>query len=403
MTEQSVVSYVQRSASAFPKRNLLKKIDPSGSIRQGSFSSSLFNPSSREKGEKICKEMDIDITLVGEEELKSSTCLRDVEGKLGLVEVRSKCLTNVIHDKLKYNWTKTEFIQHYWLKELILIRLVKLEVKEMREFKNILASYLRSQKRKFKTIETKLEISISKATSQKLFDILVDSKTYWKIKLDFSYLIETKFTPKVLQEFSERTPYNLSPSVLDHLFIVAKSSHEEKSNKNTTEWSYSFCHIENHIFTDVFTDTHNLIYLVTKSIFKKHIQPLDDNLLTSYLIKTVSFWRFESEKFSQDDWFNDTMILSQTQIMFKDLKRFLEKGFLPMYFIPKLNLIETMDTKLRNAVIDVIENKILKSSFKELFIVDELEEAQKSIQDFTTFAFYVKEKIEFVKSLTISN
>ena len=138
ITEQSVVSYVQRSASAFPKRNLLKKIEPSGSIRQGSFSSSLFNPSSREKGEKICKEMDIDISLVGEEELKSSTCLRDVEGKLGLVEVRSKCLTNVIHDKLKYNWTKTEFIQHYWLKELILIRLVKLEVKEMREFKNCL-------------------------------------------------------------------------------------------------------------------------------------------------------------------------------------------------------------------------------------------------------------------------
>ena len=241
MIEQNVVSYVQHIE--IPNRDLLKKTELSGSIRQGSFSSSLFNPSCRENGEKICKEMDIDIQFVGEEELKSSTCLKDVEGKLGLVEVRSQCLTNIKHYKLKYNWTKTEFIQHYWLKELILIRLVKLEVKEMREFKIILASYLRSQKRKFKIIETKLEIMISKATSQKLFDILVDSKTYWKIKLDFSYLIETKFTPKVLQEFSERTPYNLSPSVLDHLFIVAKSSHEEKSNKNTTEWSLSLIHI----------------------------------------------------------------------------------------------------------------------------------------------------------------
>ena len=236
---------------------------------------------------------------------------------------------------------------------------------------------------------------ISKATSQKLFDILVDSKTYWKIKLDFSYLIETKFTPKVLQEFSERTPYNLSPSVLDHLFIVAKSSHEEKSNKNTTEWSYSFCHIENHIFTDVFTDTHRLIYLFTKSIFKKHIQPLDNNLLTSYLMKTILFWRFENEKFSQEDWFNGTMILSQTHSMFKDFKRFLEKGFLPMYFIPKLNLIERMNEKLRQDVIDMIENKIFNSSLEELFNLEELKEVQWLFQDLNNFILYTEESKNF--------
>ena len=219
------------------------------------------------------------------------------------------------------------------------------------------------------------------------------------LNLDIAFVIETKFIPNILKEFSERTSYNLSPSVLDHLYIIAKSSHEEKTNKNTTEWSYSFCHIENHIFTDVFTDTHRLIYLVTKSIFKKHIQPLDNNLLTSYLMKTILFWRFENEKFSQDDWFDDAIILSQTHIMFEDLKRFLEKGFLPMYFIPKLNLIERMDTKLRKNVIDVIENKIQKSSFQELFDVEELKEALEMIQEVKSALFYISEKLNSLNPL----
>ena len=153
-------------------------------------------------------------------------------------------------------------------------------------------------------------------------------KYFFKIKVDFSFVVEAKFTPKILKEFSERTTFNLSQSVLDQLYIVTKPSHEEKFNKNTTEWSYSFCHIENYIFTDVFTDTHNLIYLVTKSIFKKHIQPLDNNLLTSYVMKTILFWRFENETLSQDDWFNDTKIISQMRSLFKDLKRFfLNKDF----------------------------------------------------------------------------
>ena len=106
-----------------------------------------------------------------------------------------------------------------------------------------------------------------------------------EVSIDLSRNCLSRNCPEIHSKDFERVQwknntFNLSQSVLDRLYIVTKSSHEEKFNKNTTEWSYSFCHIENYIFTDVFTDTHNLIYLVTKSIFKKHIQPLDNNLRT---------------------------------------------------------------------------------------------------------------------------
>ena len=377
------------------KKRFLNQVESSGSIRQGSISSSLFNPNCRENGDKICKQVDIDIICISDMELKTPSCLEDVQGKLGLVAIRSHCFKFL--PDIGYNYTQ-EFLKHFYVKKFMLELMSILEAKELNNLNQLFQAYLRHRKRQFNKITIYPKSIISKATSQRYFSVYIDNKIFLTVNMDFAFVIKTKFTPNILKEFSERTSYNLSRSVLDHLFIVAKSSHEEKSNKNTTEWSYSFCHIENHIFTDVFTDTHNLIFLVTKSIFKKHIQPLNNNLLTSYLMKTISFWRFENEKCSQDDWFDDAMILSQTHNLFKDLKRFLEKGFLPMYFIPKLNLIERMDTKLRKNVIGVIDHKILKSSFQELFDVEELKDAHELLQELKSAIIYGKRMYTFLRT-----
>ena len=380
-------------------RKFIKKFELNGSARQGSLSSSFFNPNCRENGEKICKELDIDIQLTFEDDLEKPFCLEDIQGKLGHVAIRSHCLKSIDHKKISYNWINTEFIQHYHLKEWILKQLSIREKKEMGNLKLLFEFYLQSQRRVFKDVDIKWKNIISKATSQKYFDIFIDHRRYLKINMDIAFVIKTKFTPKILKKFSKRTSYNIPQSVLDHLYIVAKSSNEEKFNKNTTEWSYSFCHIENYIFTDVFTDTQTLIYLISKSIFKKHIQPLDNNLLTSYLMKTISLWRFENEEFSQDDWFKDTKILTQTRHLFKDLKRSLEKGFLPSYFIPKLNLIEGMDKKLIKDVIDVVEHKVLGTPFEDLFSVEELREAQDFLHDFKSCLLYGKEMHDFIDKL----
>ena len=338
--EQDLMYWFVKETHSVPpgRRGNTKQLEVIGSARQGSFSSSLFNPSCRENGERICKELDFDIQGALDEDLENPSCLEDIQGKLSNVAIRSHCIKHI--DDLSYNWTGTEFIQSYHFKEWILKRILRFDEKETKRIKLLFEFYFRKQN--LKTLDVNSLYKISKATSQRYLNVTIDKKLYLAVNIDIVSVIETKFTPKILKDFSERTSYNIPQSVLDHLYIVAKSSHEEKLNKNTTEWSYSFCHIENYIFTDVITNTQTLIYLISKSIYKKYIQPLDNNLLTSYLMKTISLWRFENEELSQDDWFNDTKILTQTQHLFKDLKRSLEKGFLPSYFIPKLNVIEGM-------------------------------------------------------------
>ena len=140
--------------------------------------------------------------------------------------------------------------------------------------------------------------------------------------------------------------------------------------------------------------------MITKSIFKKHIQPLNNNILTSYLLKTTTLWSFENKHFSQDDWLDDKKILATTHGLFKNLKKFLEKGFLPSYFIPELNLIKKMDEKLIKDVINVID-KIVNATFEDLFRIQELKDAQNHLQEFKTFFIYSKIYIEIVEKFSL--
>ena len=383
------------------RRRYFKKLEVIGSTSEGSLSSPLFNPICQEENnENICKELDIDVQMTYKDELKELSCLQDVKGNIGLVAIRSRCLRPRKHKKLLYDWRNTDFIQHYHLKKYCLDRITRLAEKENNNTMLLLKSYLKSQRRNFQNVNITDKSIISKATSQRYYELTIDQKIFTKLNLDMTLVIKTKFSPNVLNDFRKRTSYNLSKSVLDHLFIVAKSSHEEKLNKNTTEWSYSFCHVENHIFIDIFTDTQRLIYLITKSIFKKHIQPLNSNILTSYLMKTITLWSFETKQFSQDDWLDDKKILTTSLGLFRDLKVSFEKGFLPSYFIPKLNLMKGMDKKLIEDVIYAINHNVFDKPFDDLFQVQEIKDAQNYLQDIKNYILYLIEMSTFFGNLS---
>ena len=138
---------------------------------------------------------------------------------LGIVSIRGRCLKNIDHAKMHYKWTGEEMLQNNPFKEYALKRISTLKEKEMKKVKFLLASYLRSQKRKFYSVDIVWKDSISKATSQRRHGANIDGKKYMLLNGDIAVVIETKFTPKILKEFSERTSYNLSQSVVDHLYI----------------------------------------------------------------------------------------------------------------------------------------------------------------------------------------
>ena len=184
--------------------------------------------------------------------------------------------------------------------------------------------------------------------------------------------------------------------------MVAQTSKEE------TEWSHSFTHFENSIFNDIYTDTENLIFLISKSIFKKHIQHLDEgDLLKSYALKTTVFWYFEKKALSleESDWFGDeAILLFHTQEIFKVMQSFFQKRFLPSYFIPKMNLIKSVREELLDKAIQQIERKVLTStSLNDLFTVKELKNIQIVLNSLRNMILNFKEKYEFMKSFPSMN
>ena len=82
LIEQELIIIFTKYSRGFGKRAVIEAV-LTGSGRQGSFPSSLFNPLCREKDEKICRELDLDIQFTHKEDLKEPTCLEDVKGKLG--------------------------------------------------------------------------------------------------------------------------------------------------------------------------------------------------------------------------------------------------------------------------------------------------------------------------------
>ena len=388
-----------------------------GSFGQGSFSASMLSRKCNIFNENgLCMEFDFDIQLPLEQGILNTSCLEDVKGKLGIVSVKTICSKAFVVADPYYNrvWsTNNTYLQHYYIKEMILKKLSRQENENIRNTEVIIKTIFQDQKKyNFNNFEIKPRNRVSKATSQKIYNFFFDQTLYARLNIDIAFAFEAKLSPPVLKDFNKRTSYALPASVRNHIYLVAKSSQEEKYNKNSTEWSYSFTHIENSIFNDIYTDTENLIYLISKSAFKKHIQHMDDgDVLKSYLLKSTVFWYFEAMgrrvRLKESDWFDEAIVLFHTQKIFKKMQIYLEKGFLPSYFIPELNLIKGVNKYLLDKVIHQIERKVLGStSLDDLFTVKELKDLQIRLNSIKDTLLYGKENYKsavFVSSMIKDN
>ena len=96
-----------------------------------------------------------------------------------------------------------------------------------------------------------------------------------------------------------------------------------------------------------------------KAVVKYHQHSWGLNLeeiLSSYHLKTVAFWHFE--KTSQESW-NDETLVHHFVTMLEELAEALKVQHLPMYFMPKVNLLE--DIANPDVTLDLVE-KILELS-----------------------------------------
>ena len=102
-----------------------------------------------------------------------------------------------------------------------------------------------------------------------------------------------------------------------------------------------------------------------KAVVKYHQDswsPSVKSILSSYHLKTIAFWHFE--KTSQESWSEETVVHHLVALL-EELAEALRRQHLPIYFMPKVNLLQDVDHELSFHAME----KILKLShnFSALF------------------------------------
>ena len=325
-----------------------------GSFAQGSFSAGFFilgNHSDKD----LVRGIDVDIEYILPIKIPQD-CLHNVEKKPGYTRILSSCTPKqklfVSHWEIL---TQSKYIPTYLLKNVLRTNALtksRPNVEIMRFF--------------FKLVwksNTVIDVAdwkavVKKATCQVSFTILMDGERTINFTIDITGLVKTDYPPTMLKELQERTTFSIPNNLLEYIFIIPKPSLEEKNIETTTEWSYSFSHIENHIFVKEFTETQRLVYLIFKSMINKHLKHLDQDTITSYTLKTLLFWKCHLFPSTHPYW-NESNTMVVVQALFEDFLRHLRTGFLSNYFVPQMNVMEKFNTTLRKRCIEQIKMVIL--------------------------------------------
>ena len=198
---------------------------------------------------------------------------------------------------------------------------------------------------------------LTKATVQDNFDVHVNEKLILNVAWDISTLIRINWWPDVASEWIFRKRNWPKKNVINNLtkisYLITKSSVAPSSENDTSELRYSFAHLERELISRRSSDQ-GYIYLIFKSMFYKWIKPIDLEVISSFIAKTVMFWACEEYCPKHRMWQKKSCIRT-LNYLFSQLLSALEERRLPYYFIPSINVIETIDDESRMQMISIVK------------------------------------------------
>lgn len=177
-----------------------------------------------------------------------------------------------------------------------------------------------------------------------------DGTDILKLSIDGVPCIEVKTWPAdLVQEWSSRDRQWPSPEVVRQALetpchLVAKPQwNSTESESDPSEWRLSFTRVEN-LLASQRTECQNLVYLVAKAIYYRHLYfEVDDRQFSSYCLKTSMMWMME--QVPPSEWMERNCRVLVLKL-FNQLSRSLQDGFLPYYFNPQVNLLVEYPSKL---------------------------------------------------------
>jgi hypothetical protein len=161
--------------------------------------------------------------------------------------------------------------------------------------------------------------------------------TFKSIENDIALCFHSSHLPLPALPWVERCltrawpPRSVLQSIIEEGFHLVPISHRQANENSDLEWRISFSQAEQKL---VYSMNHCqfLCYGVMKIILK---EVLSDELLCSYFMKTILFWRIH--ECSSSPWLPSTL-LQQLWFCFKSLMQCVYTGYLPNFFIPENNM-----------------------------------------------------------------
>ena len=205
---------------------------------------------------------------------------------------------------------------------------------------------------------TDMKEGINKSSMKYEGIVKTKQNPYLALLFDVVHLVKLKWWPKIANEWKTRRrnwPSNEQVKELTkESFIITKPTHHEDIDYDTNELRYSFSHVEKQLVL-MRSRYQNMTYLIFKSMIYKWLSTIDgeENEIKSFLGKTVMFWVCEAN--SKEDktfWIEDyESLLNVLRHLFTEMSKYFAVGFMPYYFIPKINVIESIPVATRDKVI----------------------------------------------------
>ncbi|XP_047140716.1 uncharacterized protein LOC124815902 isoform X1 [Hydra vulgaris] len=352
--------------------NVIKNIALSGSCFEGAVVARFFKKNS-DFDDELNRELEIDIeftTIKINSDLKHY--VEDISDKYGFVKVRADLdmlmASNIGWDvsiqKLQEYLPKictNGYLQPFRIKKIALEK-AKLDLTEQRFGELFFAIVYNAKISEISTKKTELVTNASFAAE---FYVQVKNKNVLLFSYDFVILFEIGWWPDIALEWKNRArKWPKDQSLIDELtkscFIIAKSNASDKFDTESYTWRYSFSNIER-VLISMRSSQQNLIYLIFKAMFYKWIKPISSTHVFSFVAKNIMLKACEDYPPQHQMW-NETYKSTKEALIYLFLQAYTayENGKLEYYFINKINVIESVDSvikeKIKAQILSIINN-----------------------------------------------
>ena len=192
---------------------------------------------------------------------------------------------------------------------------------------------------------------ISRASMNALYYVKVNDHTFC-LSADIVHVVRLRCWPKVIaKQFTSRQrrwpdEATVRDFVGDGCFLVAKNSSADNVKKT---WRLTFFNVEIKLFKTI-TNQQKLVYFLAKSVYYKHIIPLNDDEnhtgtdpagtpISSYFLKTVMMHMLESNPPDDAVW-NRDHLNEAASILLENLMLSFRSRRLNNYFLPNVNILK---------------------------------------------------------------